>query len=53
MYTLCLPLTGSDDCVRVVGQYVKSFASTQKLGAGGRRERREEEVRVRICAVIV
>ena len=35
MYTLCLPLTGSDECVHVVGQYVKSFASTPKLGWGG------------------
>ena len=55
MYSLCLPLTGSDDRVRVVGQYVKSFASTPKLGGGGGsgrgRERRKEGKG--ICAVIV
>ena len=48
MYTLCLPLTGSDECVHVVGQYVKSFASTPKLGGrgrGGGREKRERDLR--------
>ena len=39
MYTPCLPLTRSDECVHVVGQYMKPIASTQKSrgrGGGGR-----------------
>ena len=40
MYTPCLPLTRPDECVHVVGQYVKPIASTPKSGGGGG-ERRE------------
>ena len=39
MYTLCLPLTSSDEYVHAVGQYMKLFASTPKSGGRGRRER--------------
>ena len=39
MYTPCLPLTSSDECVHVVGQYMKPFASTPKSGGRVRRER--------------
>ena len=42
MYTPCLPLTRSDECVHVVGQYMKPIASNSKIaggGGGGRMER--------------
>ena len=39
MYTPCLPLTSSDECVYAVGQYMKPFASTPKSGGRVRRER--------------
>ena len=35
MYTPCLPLTRSDECVHVVGQYMKPVASTPKSGGRG------------------
>ena len=46
MYTPCLHLTRSDECVHVVGQYMKPFASTPKSGGRGGRKKG-------ICAVIV
>ena len=48
MYSPCLPLTRPDECVHVVGQYVKPIASTPKSGGGG-----GEKGRKGICAVIV
>ena len=35
MYTPCLPLTRSNECVHVVGQYMKPIASPPKSGGGG------------------
>ena len=35
MYTPCLPLTRSDECVHVVGQYMKPIASNSKIAEGG------------------
>ena len=39
MYTPCLPLTSSDECVHAVEQYMKPFASTPKSGGRVRGER--------------
>ena len=39
MYTPCLPLTRPDECVHVVGQYMRPITSTPKSGGGKRRER--------------
>ena len=47
MYTPCLPLTSSDECVHVVGQYMEPITSTPKLGRGAGREGKG------ICAVKV
>ena len=44
MYTPCLPLTRSDECVHVVGQYIKPIASTPKSGGGGGGKRRERDL---------
>ena len=44
MYSPCLPLTRPDECVHVVGQYVKPIASTPKSG-GGEREGKERDLR--------
>ena len=35
MYTPCLPLTRPDECVHVVGQYMKPIASIKKSGGRG------------------
>ena len=35
MYTPCLPLTRSNECVHVVGQYMKAIASPPKSGGRG------------------
>ena len=49
MYTPCLSLTRSDECVHVVGQYMKPIASTPKSRGGGGgvvgRKRRERDQR--------
>ena len=47
MYTPCLPLTRPDECVHVVGQYMRPITSTPKWGGGGGREGKG------VCAVIV
>ena len=47
MYTPCLPLTRSDKCVHVVGQYMKPIASKSRRGGGGGggKKRRERDQR--------